>query len=91
MSNTAVETPANPKHSPKPQTFAQKPTPRTAPPRRWRPSRSRAVHRVRRTCRSKFSICGVCHSDLHQVRNEWKAVMPRSIPACPATKSSAAS
>jgi uncharacterized zinc-type alcohol dehydrogenase-like protein len=20
--------------------------------------------------------CGVCHSDLHQVRNEWKEVMP---------------
>src|SRR6267142_4792548 len=21
-------------------------------------------------------FCGICHSDLHQVRNEWKEVMP---------------
>src|SRR6202789_439517 len=21
-------------------------------------------------------FCGICHSDLHQVRNEWKSVMP---------------
>ncbi len=34
--------------------------------------------------------CGVCHSDLHQVRNEWRSSCPRSIPACPATRSSAA-
>jgi uncharacterized zinc-type alcohol dehydrogenase-like protein len=20
--------------------------------------------------------CGICHSDLHQVRDEWKSVMP---------------
>jgi len=22
------------------------------------------------TCRSKFFFCGICHSDLHSVRNE---------------------
>jgi alcohol dehydrogenase (NADP+) len=27
--------------------------------------------------------CGVCHSDLHQVRNEWKAVMPTVYPCVP--------
>jgi hypothetical protein len=26
-------------------------------------------------------FCGICHSDLHQVRNEWSGVMPPSIPA----------
>jgi alcohol dehydrogenase (NADP+) len=25
-------------------------------------------------------FCGVCHSDLHQVRNEWKEVMPTVYP-----------
>jgi len=27
--------------------------------------------------------CGVCHSDLHQVRNEWKMVMPTVYPCVP--------
>jgi uncharacterized zinc-type alcohol dehydrogenase-like protein len=27
--------------------------------------------------------CGVCHSDLHQVRNEWKEMMPTVYPCVP--------
>src|SRR5436309_7136930 len=27
--------------------------------------------------------CGVCHSDLHQVRDEWQAVMPTVYPCVP--------
>ena len=27
--------------------------------------------------------CGVCHSDLHQVRNEWQSVMPTVYPCVP--------
>ncbi|MGB9067253.1 MAG: NAD(P)-dependent alcohol dehydrogenase [Candidatus Acidiferrales bacterium] len=27
--------------------------------------------------------CGVCHSDLHQVRDEWQAVMPTTYPCVP--------
>ncbi|HEX7959436.1 MAG TPA: NAD(P)-dependent alcohol dehydrogenase [Terriglobales bacterium] len=27
--------------------------------------------------------CGVCHSDLHQVRNEWQATMPTIYPCVP--------
>src|SRR5580765_4548596 len=27
--------------------------------------------------------CGVCHSDLHQVRNEWQMVMPTVYPCVP--------
>ena len=27
--------------------------------------------------------CGVCHSDLHQVRNQWKEVMPTVYPCVP--------
>ena len=26
-------------------------------------------------------FCGICHSDLHQVRNEWQSVMPTVYPA----------
>ncbi len=28
-------------------------------------------------------FCGVCHSDLHYVRNEWSSVMPAAYPAVP--------
>src|SRR3974377_484337 len=28
-------------------------------------------------------FCGVCHSDLHTVRNEWEAVMPTVYPCVP--------
>ncbi len=28
-------------------------------------------------------FCGICHSDLHQVRNEWKGVMPTVYPCVP--------
>jgi uncharacterized zinc-type alcohol dehydrogenase-like protein len=27
--------------------------------------------------------CGVCHSDLHQARNEWQSVMPTAYPCVP--------
>src|ERR1700745_2758105 len=28
-------------------------------------------------------FCGICHSDLHQVRNEWSGVMPTTYPVVP--------
>src|SRR5580698_7435959 len=28
-------------------------------------------------------FCGICHSDLHQVRNEWKEAMPTVYPCVP--------
>ncbi len=28
-------------------------------------------------------FCGVCHSDLHTVRNEWRSVMPTTYPCVP--------
>ena len=28
-------------------------------------------------------FCGICHSDLHQVRDEWKNVMPTVYPCVP--------
>ena len=36
-------------------------------------------------------FCGICHSDLHQVRNEWSEGCPLSIHAFPAMRSSAVS
>jgi uncharacterized zinc-type alcohol dehydrogenase-like protein len=31
----------------------------------------------------EISYCGICHSDLHQVRNEWSSVMPTVYPIVP--------
>ena len=31
----------------------------------------------------EIQYCGVCHSDLHQVRNEWQAAMPTVYPCVP--------
>jgi uncharacterized zinc-type alcohol dehydrogenase-like protein len=31
----------------------------------------------------KILFCGVCHSDLHQIRNEWQNVMPTVYPCVP--------
>jgi uncharacterized zinc-type alcohol dehydrogenase-like protein len=31
----------------------------------------------------EIQYCGVCHSDLHQVRNEWNIVMPTVYPCVP--------
>src|SRR6202795_2375660 len=28
-------------------------------------------------------FCGICHSDLHQVRNEWSGIMPTVYPCVP--------
>src|SRR5208283_413453 len=28
-------------------------------------------------------FCGICHSDLHQVRDEWKSIMPTVYPIVP--------
>ena len=28
-------------------------------------------------------FCGICHSDLHQVRNEWSGLMPTVYPIVP--------
>jgi uncharacterized zinc-type alcohol dehydrogenase-like protein len=47
-----------------------------------------AVTVQRRTLRPddvqiEIAYCGVCHSDLHQVRNEWSSFMPTTYPCVP--------
>src|SRR5258708_6300883 len=43
------------------------------------PRRDPTEHDVR----IEILFCGICHSDLHQVRNEWKDVMPTVYPCVP--------
>jgi len=32
-------------------------------------------------------FCGICHSDVHQVRNEWSSIMPTVYPIGRRTRS----
>src|SRR3984885_8588695 len=83
MSNAALQTPASQDISSKPQTFTAKAyaahsrTGSLAPFTLPRPSPR--PHDVQ----IEILYCGVCHSDLHQVRNEWKEVMPTVYPCVP--------
>jgi alcohol dehydrogenase (NADP+) len=71
------------KESHKPQTFAAKVFAAQSP------SSGLASHTIRRRSprpqdvQIEILYCGVCHSDLHQVRNEWQSVMPTVYPCVP--------
>src|SRR3984885_9812739 len=83
MTETAVQTPATEDRSSQPPTFTAKayaarsattsPAPFTLERRSPRPQ----------DVQIEILYCGVCHSDLHQVRNEWKEVMPTVYPCVP--------
>jgi len=53
------------------------------------PSGALAPHTVQRRAprpqdvQLEILFCGVCHSDLHQVRNEWKEMLPTVYPCVP--------
>jgi uncharacterized zinc-type alcohol dehydrogenase-like protein len=80
MTETAQQ-PAKESH--KPQTFAAKVFAAQSP------SSGLASHTIRRRSprpqdvQIEILYCGVCHSDLHQVRNEWQSVMPTVYPCVP--------
>jgi len=83
MSETAVQIPVTDDASSKPQTFSAK-----AYAARSATTPLAPFTLQRRTPRAQdvqieILYCGVCHSDLHQVRNEWKEVMPTVYPCVP--------
>jgi alcohol dehydrogenase (NADP+) len=71
------------KQSQKPQTFAAKAFAAQSA------SSGLASHTIQRRSprpqdvQIEILYCGVCHSDLHQVRNEWQSVMPTVYPCVP--------
>src|ERR1700682_554612 len=83
MSEAARQMPAKEDSSSKPQTFTAKAyaagsatsslAPFTLPRRSPRPQ----------DVQIEILYCGVCHSELHQVRNEWQSVMPTVYPCVP--------
>src|SRR5258706_2746978 len=83
MSEAARQIPEKDNSSSKPQTFTAKAyaahsaTPPLAP--------FTIARRSPRPQDVQIEIlyCGVCHSDLHQGRNEWQSVMPTKYPCVP--------
>jgi uncharacterized zinc-type alcohol dehydrogenase-like protein len=83
MSEAARQMPAREDSPSKPQTFTARAyaahsattalVPFTLPRRSLRPQ----------DVQIEILFCGVCHSDLHQVRNEWQSVMPTVYPCVP--------
>jgi len=77
----AAQQPA--KQNQKPQTFAAKAFAAQSA------SSGLASHAIQRRSprpqdvQIEILYCGVCHSDLHQVRNEWQSVMPTVYPCVP--------
>lgn len=81
MSEAARQVPAM--EGQKPQTFAAKAYAAQSP------TSGMAAHTIQRRdprpqdVQIEILYCGVCHSDLHQVRNEWQSVMPTVYPCVP--------
>jgi uncharacterized zinc-type alcohol dehydrogenase-like protein len=83
MSETALQRPAEVGSSSRPQIFTAKAyaaRSATASPAPF--ALSRRAPRPQ-DVQIEILYCGVCHSDLHQVRDEWKQVMPTVYPCVP--------
>jgi alcohol dehydrogenase (NADP+) len=81
MSEAAVQTPSNEDTSSKPQTFTAKAYAARSATSSLAPFTLQRRSPRPQDVQIEILYCGVCHSDLHQVRNEWQAVMP-TIYAC---------
>src|ERR1700724_172962 len=71
------------KESQKPQTFAAKAFAAQSPTSGMAPYSLQRRSPRPQDVQIDILYCGVCHSDLHQVRNEWQMVMPTVYPCVP--------
>jgi alcohol dehydrogenase (NADP+) len=83
MSEVAIQTPANENSSSKPQTFPAKAYAARSATTSLAPFTFERRSPRPQDVQIEILFCGVCHSDLHQVRNEWKEVMPTIYPCVP--------
>ncbi len=70
-------------HSSKPQTFTAKAYAAPSATGKLGPFILRRREPRAQDVQIEILYCGVCHSDLHQVRDEWKEVMPTVYPCVP--------
>jgi alcohol dehydrogenase (NADP+) len=71
------------KESQKPTTFAAKAFAAQSASSSMAPYRFQRRSPRPQDVQIEILYCGVCHSDLHQVRNEWQRVMPTVYPCVP--------
>jgi alcohol dehydrogenase (NADP+) len=83
MSETAVQTPSSRETSSKPSTFTAKAYAARSATSGLSPFTFARRSPLPKDVHIEILYCGVCHSDLHQVRNEWKEVMPTVYPCVP--------
>ncbi len=77
----AAQQPAKEKQQP--QTFAAKAFAAQSPTSRLAPYSLQRRAPGPQDVQIEILYCGVCHSDLHLVRNEWQSVMPAVYPCVP--------
>jgi uncharacterized zinc-type alcohol dehydrogenase-like protein len=83
-STTVQQTPAKQgDSSPKPQTFTAKAYAAHSATTALAPFTLRRRSPRPQDVQIEILYCGICHSDLHQVRNEWQSVMPTVYPCVP--------
>jgi uncharacterized zinc-type alcohol dehydrogenase-like protein len=83
MSEVAIQTPATENSSSKPQTFPAKAYAARSATTALSPFTFERRSPRPQDVQIEILYCGVCHSDLHQVRNEWKEVMATVYPCVP--------
>jgi uncharacterized zinc-type alcohol dehydrogenase-like protein len=82
--STAVQIPTKPADSPsKPQTFAAKAYAAQSATTGLAPFSVRRRSPRPQDVQIEILFCGVCHSDLHQTRNEWERAMATVYPCVP--------
>jgi uncharacterized zinc-type alcohol dehydrogenase-like protein len=81
MSEAARQTPAS--SSQEPQTFPAKAYAAAGAKTGLAPASIRRREPQPQDVQIEILYCGVCHSDLHQVRDEWNDVMPTVYPCVP--------
>jgi alcohol dehydrogenase (NADP+) len=67
----------------KPQTFPAKAFATQSATSRLAPHTIQRRSPLPQDVQIQILYCGVCHSDLHQVRNEWQSFMPTAYPCVP--------
>jgi uncharacterized zinc-type alcohol dehydrogenase-like protein len=80
MSEAARQMPSRDEYSSKPQTFAAKAYAAHSATSPLAPFNISRRDPRPQDVQIEILFCGVCHSDLHQVRNEWKDFMPTVYP-----------
>ena len=83
MSEATQRAPQGETRSQKPKTFAAKAYAASSATSKLTPISIERREPLPQDVQIDILFCGVCHSDLHQVRDEWKSVMPTVYPCVP--------